>query len=443
MRKMWGILWLSIACACTGTRTGNPGNNDDREEFMPLDIVVAKSELERELAPAVPADALETFGRDNREFAFALYRELSKKPGNLFISPYSVSTALAMAYAGARGETETQMANALHFTLPQPELHAAFNATDLALAKRKDEVIKSSGPTPTKGNGFELSVANQAWGQTGYAFMQEYLDTLALNYGAGMLLLDFMNETDRARKTINAWIERQTKDRVKDLVPPGIILPNARLVLANAIYFKASWATEFDPKLTRSESFMAESGARSVQMMHALWHIPYAEVDGYQAISLKYLTPTVQMIAVLPPDGVLEQTAAKLDAALFEKLHAGLSTYEVTLSFPKWSFEWGTKSVSGELGALGMRDAFTLPEADFSGLDGGRTLYISDVLHKSFVAVDEEGTEAAAATVVIFSAGSAPPTPPKVTLTFNRPFMFLIYDEPTGQILFVGNVAEP
>lgn len=438
MRTVLAILCLSIACGCTGTRTGNPGNNDDKKGFEPLALVSAKSDLERDSSPEAEPDALETFGRDNREFAFSLYRELSKNSGNLFFSPYSVSSALAMTYAGARGETETQMASALHFTLPQAELHAAFNATDLALAKRKDEVIES-----TQGDGFELSLTNQAWGQTGYEFLEEYLDTLALNYGAGMLLLDFAAEPERARKTINAWIERETEGRVKDTVPPGFIQPLTRFALVNAIYFKASWAHEFDSKLTKSEPFMAESGQLSVQMMHARWALPYAEVDGYQAISLKYLTPTVHMIAVLPPEGMLEETAANFDAALLEKLRAKLSTHEVTLSLPKWSFEWGTESLKVPLGTLGMVDAFNFGAADFSGMNGGRDLFIHHVLHKSFVAVDEEGTEAAAATVVLGGTGSAPPTPPKVTLTFNRPFMFLIYDEPTGQILFIGNVAEP
>jgi serpin B len=227
MRRLLG-LWLCLACACTGTRTGNLGKD------APPGVMVAQSSLSRDVHPSLADGNAQTFGSDNRAFALALYRELAKRPGNLFFSPYSVSTALAMTYAGARGDTETQMASALHFTLPQTDLHAAFNATDLALAKRKEQLIQSEGVTPTKGDGFQLRTVNQAWGQQGHAFSDAYLDVLATNYGAGMFLLDF-SKAEAARMTINAWVADQTEQRIKDLLPESSISADTALVLTNAI----------------------------------------------------------------------------------------------------------------------------------------------------------------------------------------------------------------
>ncbi|HET6334649.1 MAG TPA: serpin family protein [Polyangiales bacterium] len=434
MRTLIGLL-LSLACACTGTRTGNPGHNGD----LPSGVVVAQSELAREDHPALSSANAETLGTDNRAFAFALYRELSKEPGNLFFSPYSISTALAMTYAGARGTTETEMATALHFTLPQSDLHAAFNATDLALAKRKDQLAKSDGPVPTKGDGFELHIVNQAWGRQGYTFLDSYLDVLAVNYGAGLYLLDFSGKPDEPRVVINDWVADQTEQRIKDLLPDGSITGDTALVLTNAIYFKASWFEEFDPAATKPGTFTAEAGTRNVDMMHAFSETGYAEVDGYRAIALPYISKDVKMLMVLPPEGSFGDATSGFDATLFDGLLSQLQEATVTLSLPKWKFE-SEKKLKAPLQALGMRAAFDDGAADFSGMDGSMNLWIDAVYHKAFVAVDEEGTEAAAATAVVARDESASLP---VTLTFDRPFMFLIYDDPTGQILFVGHLTDP
>jgi serpin B len=423
-------LSLCLACACTGTRTGNPG-------AAPPGAVVAKSELARDESAKLDAAKTAKFGTDNLEFASAMYRELAKQPGNLFFSPYSISTALAMAYAGAKGNTESEMAAALHFTLPQSELHAAFNATDLELAKRKDQVIESND-VMTKGDGFQLRVVNQAWGQKDYTFLDSYLDVLAVNYGAGLFLLDFANAS-AARKTINDWVADQTAQRIKDLLPEDAITADTRLALTNAIYFKASWLREFQPSMTKPETFMAEGGARTVPMMHASFRTTFAEVQGYRAAALPYLTVQVKMIVVLPPAGSsLAEAAANFDATALGALLENQSDSIVTFSMPKWTFE-SEHSLKEPLKALGMRDAFE-DSADFSGMDGEKGLVISDVFHKAFVAVDEKGTEAAAATTALFERVSAPPSN---TLTLDRPFIFVIYDQPTGQVLFLGHVAEP
>jgi serpin B len=401
--------------------------------------MVARSSLSRDAHPSLADANAQTFSSDNRAFALALYRELAKRPGNLFFSPYSISTALAMTYAGAKGDTATQLASALHFTLPQSDLHAAFNATDLALAKRKDQLIQSEPGMPTKGDGFQLRVVNQAWGQQGHAFLDTYLDVLATNYGAGMFLLDF-GKAEAARMTINAWVADQTEQRIKDLLPDGSITPDAALVLTNAIYFKASWLNEFEVSATTPGTFNSETGARSVEMMHAVTEATYAQVDGYQAVALPYVSPTVQMLVVLPAEGSFVDAQAKFDATLVDALVSNLAQAIVTLSLPKWTFDSENK-LKAPLNQLGMKAAFEGGVADFSGMDGEpNSLYIEDVYHKAFVAVDEQGTEAAAATAVVVSKHSLPQ---QVTISFDRPFMFLVYDTPTGQILFLGHLADP
>jgi serpin B len=420
---------LSLVCGsvchagCVGTRTGNPG------AVVPDGVELAQSELARITDPKLSAADGTTFGKDNRSFTFDLYGELSKKPGNLFYSPYSISTALAMTYAGARTETATEMEQALHFSLGQNTLHAAFNATDVALGKRKTELSENS-QRPQTGNGFELTLVNQAWGRKGYAFLDSYLDVLGQNYGAGLFLLDF-GQSEKARATINSWVQEQTKDRIKDLLPINSISGSTALVLTNAIYFKASWQQTFDKSKTAPGTFHADTGDVSVDMMHQDTKLQYAAVGGAQMLSLPYVSTNVSMLLILPPDGDLA-----LDVDAFDALQQELSEHIVVLSLPKWSFE-SENPLKEPLMALGMEAAFGA--ADFSGMDGHGGLFISEVYHKAFVAVDEEGTEAAAATAVALNESASPP----VTLTFDRPFLFAIYDKPTGQVLFFGRVAKP
>jgi serpin B len=396
---------------------------------VPDGVELAASELARITDPPLSAADRTTFGKDNRSFTFDLYGELSKQPGNLFYSPYSISTALAMTYAGARTQTATEMEEVLHFSLGQQTLHTAFNATDVALAKRKSEV-SSNSERPQTGSGFELTLVNQAWGRKGYAFLDSYLDVIAQNYGAGLFLLDFA-QSEQARGTINSWVQEQTRDRIKNLLPKGSIDGSTALVLTNAIYFKASWQQTFDKSKTAPGNFRAATGDVSVDMMHGDPKTDYAAVGGTQMLSLPYVSTNVSMLLILPPEG-----DATIDVETFDALQAALSEHQVVLSLPKWSFE-SENALKAPLTALGMEAAFGA--ADFSGMDGHGGLYIDEVYHKAFVAVDEQGTEAAAATAVALNESASVP----VTLTFDRPFLFAIYDEPTGQVLFFGRVEEP
>jgi serpin B len=339
-----------------------------------------------------------------------------------------------MTYAGARGETEQQMADALHYTLPQARLHPAFNALDQALAKRGE------GAQGKDGQGFRLNVANAIWGQAGYQFLPAFLDLLAGNYGAGLRLLDFVAGPEEARVAINDWVSQQTEERIQDLIPPGLITPLTRLVLTNAIYFNAAWATPFEAELTENGPFTLLDGSEVMEpMMRQTGSLGYAEGPGYQAVELPYDGHELSMVILLPEAGEFEAFEEGLGAGQVESILEGLAYRQVALTMPKFEFE-SEFSLAQALAALGMPAAFS-GDADFSGMDGGRDLFISEVVHKAFVSVDEAGTEAAAATAVIVAVTGMPEAPVEVSL--DHPFIFFIRDIQTGAILFVGRVVDP
>jgi len=339
-----------------------------------------------------------------------------------------------MTYAGARGETERQMADALHYTLPQNRLHPAFNALDLALASRGE------GAKGKDGEGFRLHIANAIWGQTGYTFLSEFLDVLAVNYGAGLRLLDFAEAPREARVTINDWVSEQTEGKIKDLIPAGAIDALTRLVLTNAIYFNAAWSMPFPEELTEDGPFhLLDGGEATVPMMKQVEPFGYTEGKGYQAVELPYDGRELSMVIFVPEAGEFEAFEDSMDADRVEGILKDLAPRQVALSMPKFEFE-SSFSLVDALAAMGMPDAFS-GNADFSGMTGSRDLFISDVVHKAFISVDEAGTEAAAATAVIMALSAAPVEPAKVTI--DRPFIFAIRDLETGALLFVGRVVDP
>jgi serpin B len=386
----------------------------------------------RNTAPQASAADLEALVGGNRAFALELYQALREQEGNLFYSPYSISMALAMTYAGARTGTEAQMAEVLHFSLPQAQLHPAFNALDLTLAER--------GEGAGGRGGFQLNVANALWGQAGYPFLPEFLDLLGRNYGAGLRLLDFAADAEAARLTINDWVAEQTEDRIQDLIPPGVLGAATRLVLTNAIYFNAAWAQPFEASATQDEAFhLLDGGQVTVPMMHQTESFGYLAGDGYQAVELPYEGHELSMVILLPDEGGFEAFEAGLDAAQVEAILQETSDRQVALALPRFEFE-AQFSLADTLGAMGMPDAFS-DQANFSGMTGTRDLFISAVIHKAFVAVDEEGTEAAAATAVVMVEGAMPAEPLEVRV--DRPFLFLIRDIQTGTVLFLGRVMDP
>jgi len=420
---------LLSACAPAPGPTTEPGP-------APAPVAdVAQSSLKRETNPSVPKSDVQSLVDGNNAFALNLYRSLSTQNGNLIYSPFSISLALAMTYAGARGETESQMTDSLHFTLGQNSTHSAFNALDLKLAQNAESMKNNQVA-------MQLNIANAVWAEQTYPFEQDFLDTIALNYGAGIQLADFINQYEPTRKEINSWVEDQTQDKIKDLLAEGTLNPDTRMVLVNAIYFKADWWTTFDPNNTHDAPFhLLEGSEAQVKMMsNSLDNIPYTSGDGYQAVELPYAGGTAAMDILVPDEGKFQEFESSLNADKLSEILKAMQPAAVELGLPKFKFS-NEFSLPGQLAALGMTDAFDLNLADFSGMTGNRDLYISDVVHKAFVAVDEKGTEAAAATAVIMQMKMAPTS--KIVLTIDRPFIFVIRDMVSGQILFMGRVLNP
>ncbi len=426
---------LVSACVPTtpgeGTRAVPP---TEPTQSTPPQQIALQSDKPRITDPQVPAANLETLEKGNSAFALSLYQQLRGQDGNLFYSPYSISLALVMTYAGARGETESQMAQALHFDLAQADLHPAFNALSQALANRANETKDQPGSALT------LNIANALWGQQGYSFQPDFLDVLAQNYGAGMREVDY-GQPDQARAKINNWVSNQTNQKIKDLIPSGALNPLTRLVLTNAIYFKATWQYPFEKGATANGDFTLLDGEKiQTGMMHASKSLAYARGNNYQAIELPYAGETASMLILLPDVGKYADFERSLDASTIDTIESNLDQQAVELSLPKFKVE-AAFSLNEALATLGMPDAFDQGKADFSGMTGQPDLFISSVLHKAYVDVNEDGTEAAAATAVVMELKSMPVSP--VVVTVDRPFIFLILDQESGTILFMGRVLDP
>ena len=396
--------------------------------------VVIPPRMPRPHAAITPEAGVRRLTAGNHAFALRLYQPLSKQEGNLFYSPYSISAALGMTYAGARGATERQMAQAMNFYLPPDELASAFASLGQMLTSR------GQGARGTKGQPFRLNIANALWGQTGETFLPSFLDLLQRNYGAGVQQVNF-TQPEAARGTINGWVSRETQQKITDLIAPGVLTPATRLVLTNAIYFNAAWDHPFEKANTKLGPFTLLVGRKlTVDMMRGNLSAGYAARDDWQAVDLPYQGRQLSMTILLPAAGRLKSFERALTAAQVEAICTYLRPTEIALTMPKFKYE-STFSLGKTLAGLGMRDAFS-PRADFSGMNGKRDLFISEVVHKALVEVDEEGTEAAAATAVIMRATALPPTR-RIEVTIDRPFLFVIRDVPTGAVLFVGRVVEP
>jgi serpin B len=369
----------------------------------------------------------------NNAFALDLYQALRSGSGNLFFSPYSISAALAMTYAGARGETEKQMSQALHFELPQAQLPPSFKALAEELAKR------GQGAAGKDEKGFRLNIVNALWGQDGYEFLAAFLSLLSSNYGAGLERVDF-SQPEKARAQINDWVSQQTEQRIQNLIPSGALNDATRLVLTNAIYFNAAWAMQFSKTATQDGPFTRLDGSQvTAPLMHLTESFGYAAGKGYQAVELPYDGRELSMVVLVPETGQFEGFESSLDAVQLDGILAKLSAQQVALTLPKFEFD-SSFSLKATLSAMGMPVAFT-GDADLTGMTSKRELLISDVFHKAFVTVDEDGTEAAAATAVVVGLTSMPVEPVEVKV--DRPFLFLIRDLKTGAILFLGRVLDP
>ncbi len=380
----------------------------------------------------------------NNEFAFELYAKLRNKEGNLFFSPYSISTALALAYSGARGQTESQMAGVLHFPViakPGTELSSTLIPDRQQFASAFAGIIKDLNSRGEKG-GYELRVANALWGQKNYGFLEEYLKLVKTNYDGQLNEVDFIRATEAARKTINRWVEKKTNNKIKNLIQKGVLDSMTRLVLTNAIYFKGNWARQFKEDNTREAPFTLADGKKvDAAMMNQTAEFRYMETDSFQGIELPYVDDELSMIILLPKetDG-LDEFEKTLTAENLSKWLNKLYKREVVVSVPKFKMI-SQFSLASVLKSMGMTDAFS-SKADFSEINGKRDLLISAVIHKAYVDVNEEGTEAAAATGVTIKLTSIGPSRTPI-FRADHPFMFLIRDNHTNSILFIGRVMNP
>jgi len=409
--------------------------------------------------PAARGKTEEVVVEGNNRFALELYAKLWAQEGNLFFSPYSVSTALAMAYAGARGETESQMAKTLHFPTPT----SSYRKTGVGVGVYQDPnkeageaeqawreqgfhrefgaIVEDLNVRGAKG-GYELSVANALWGQKGYGFLAEFLELIEAKYGGKLNEVDFISATEAARQTINAWVEKETKDKIKNLIRKGVLDKLTRLVLTNAIYFKGNWARQFEEDKTKEAPFTLISGEKvNVPMMNQTAEFNYMETEDFQGLELPYVDDELSMIILLPRKvDELSSLEEMLSLEKFSGWLGKLGKRKVIVSVPKFRMT-SRFGLAGVLRSMGMMDAFS-EKANFSGMNGKRDLFISAVVHKAYVDVNEEGTEAAAATGVVMRVTSVKPERIPV-FRVDHPFLFLIRDNKSGSILFIGRAMNP
>ncbi len=420
------LLLLALAVLAASTAPACSGGGDS---------ALLRADVARAAPSPADLEAARATANSNAAFGWDLYRRIAAEEGNVFVSPHSISVALAMVYAGAAGDTAAEMAKTLRYDVPPAQLHAAFNA--LALSLEEADKAASGKKEP-----FRLSVVNSAWAQKDHPFLQPYLETLARGYGAGIRLVDYTKDAEGARKTINAWVSDETEKRIKDLLPRGSLDDLTRLVLANAVYFKADWEQPFDKEETRPGPFTRLDGSPvQADMMHeSELSARYAEDGDVQALELRYAGGRMSMLVLLPRAGRFAAAERAMDADRVSRIIAMLAPATVNVTLPKFEFTRGT-DLGATLKAMGMVSAFQPDTADFSGMDGTRQLYISGVYHKAFVRVDEKGTEAAAATAAVIGTTSAPVG--VVQFAADRPFLFLIRDNETGATLFLGRVVDP
>jgi serpin B len=389
------------------------------------------------IAMADTDNDLKVVSQGINKFSFDLYKKLKdkdkdkekgeNKEENLFYSPASISIALAMTYAGARGNTEKQMANVLNFTLSQDRLHPAYSKLIENLKSNKD---------------YELSIANALWLQKDYKYLQDFLNTMEKYYKGGFNEVDYKTNPEGARIKINDWVSKETKEKIKDILNPGDITGLTRLVLTNAIYFKGKWQTEFDKMATRDEDFYLINRQKTkVKMMYQKNTFNYYENDDLQLLEMPYKGNTISMVIILPKVGKFKTVENMMDEKKLQEWLKNAIKTKVKVYIPRFKFTQRF-DLSKNLSDMGMKDAFSPAAADFSGINGEKNdLYITSVIHKAFVEVNEEGTEAAAATAIVMDTKAL--LIEELVFKADHPFIFLIRDKETGSILFMGRVMDP
>ena len=382
--------------------------------------------------PKVSNDELKTLAGAQNRFAVDLYKQLAAQPGNLFFSPYSLYSALTMTFAGAKGATSGEMIQTLHLPFTSEKIHPVMNGLTqrlLSAAKLGDIEL------------FKFTIANAVWAQAGYPFRQDYLDTLSANYGAGLRIVDFRNNAETS-KMINDWVSDQTKERIKELIQKEALTPATRLVLTNAIYFKANWASQFKEKDTIDDIFyLQDESSQPVRMMFQQADFTYARNQQFDAVELPYEGGNFSMVLLMPKGQSLSEFEKTLTPEVLNSLGDAKQIAKIKLFVPKFGMEQNYSLVE-TLKKMGMKSAFE-DTADFSGMTGSKDLKITDVVHKTFLQVNEGGTEAAAATGVVIGLTSAMPIEDVIEMRFDHPFLLMIRDNNTGTILFLGRYVQP
>ncbi len=416
-----------------------PGGEEVVEPEKPEEPVNQDIDLTGGLAyitdPSVSDDDLNDQAEDLNEFALDLYHQLAKEEGNLVYSPYSIYQAFLMVYAGADTETRAQIADALDIDLEDGDLvHEWMNALNLRLTELPDYMPEGSQP-------LVFNVANALWAQKDFHFEQAFLDKLFANYKAGLKLVDFSNP-EEARQVINLWVAAQTNDKIKELISQGMLNEMTRLVITNAIYFKGAWLNRFDEDHTKNAPFYLLDGSQvEVEMMSNSFNGGALVNDSYTAVRLPYEGGNYAMV-LLMPNGDFKDFESTLDEDGFEDVLNRLADgYNmVDFQMPRFTTE-SSFSLADQLKALGIQNAFDPTLADFSHITGKKDLYISNVIHQAFIDVNEEGTEAAAATALSMTTASMPIESYEITL--DHPFIYVIYEQTTNTIVFMGRFVKP
>jgi serpin B len=402
----------------------------ERREFLgSLGALAALARFPQLAWAASPPADTSLVASGTTSLALNLYAKLREEKGNVFCSPFSIAAALAMTARGAANETLTQMSKTLHMRLAHEQTHANF----AALIKSLTTFDRKDAP--------RLDIANAIWAQADYKFKADFIKDMTTYYQAGLQTVDFGN-AEAARKKINAWVEKQTRDKIKELFAPGIIDSTTRMVLANAIYFKGTWLEQFEKESTRDESFYTPSEIK-VPMMHQNERFQYAEADDWQAVQMMYRGGSLVMLVMLPREREgLAALESKLSADMFKDVTGKLHGQKVRLSLPKFKSESAFK-LKPTLEAMGMTDAFSADKADFSRMTEQDRLCIQAVVHKAIIEVNEEGTEAAAATGVGMALAAAPIADEPKIMNCDHPFLYFIRDTKTGTVLFMGRLTDP
>lgn len=434
MKRPLPALALTLtAVAMTTALTACGGERPATDAAPPVEVEPAAAPeppaTEPPLPESPPAAAQHEAARATNYFATDIYGRLRTGDGNLFFSPYSITNALAMTWAGAKGDTAAELAQVLHFEGTPEDTHEAFRALNAAINAPSDELT--------------LCIANALWGQEGYPFRDDYLSLVLTNYGGALDSLDFINDPEGARQIINQWVEEQTEDRIQDLIPTGGVDSLTRLVLTNAIYFYGFWLYPFAPEATEDRPFHLPGGTEvAVPRMHQTGEFAYLENDTLQALRLPYAGGEVSMLVLLPrEDAGLAAIEEQLSPEWLHAIRNALSPRTVEVGLPRFRVEQEL-TLGRILADMGADRAFTPGHADFSGMAHDAELFISEVIHKAFVEVNEEGTEAAAATGVIMRTLAMPVDPPAAFLV-DRPFFFALEHNASGAILFAGRVTDP